>query len=446
MSNGLFLPYQRDWINDRSRFKIIEKSRRTGMTFAQSWEDVEDCLKKRVPAVWFSSSDESAAKEYMEYCQNWAKVLNMAAEPLGQEIIEKETVTTLKFKNGTKIVALSSNPKAFRSKGGKVVLDEFAFHDKANELYKAAKPSITSMKGLFPLRVISTHNGKNCRYFEFLDQAKKGKIPWSVHYVDIYKAVDQGYLDKIYGRTTTREEKDQWLAEEKAATGDDLVWQQEYCCIPVDESTAFLTYDLIKACEDDSILYFTFPESAYFMGIDIGREKDLTVVWIVEKTATQKITRYVLELKKTAYSEQLDIISDLIDETKARRVCVDASGIGDMPAETLQERHGRYKVEKVKFTNPIKEELAVNVKIHFEDRLVLIPQSEEIRRDLHSIRKLSTSAGNSRYDAGRSNGSHADRFWALALALHACDNDQAPLIECIFSANPRKMMRALDGF
>ena len=184
---GFFLPYQAEWINDKSRYKIIEKSRRTGMTYAQSWEDVEDCLTSRVPAVWFSSADESAAKEYMEYCQHWAKAVNVAAiKSIGNEIINRETVTTLHFNNGTKIVALSSNPKAFRSKGGKVVLDEFAFHDNAIELWRAAKPSITSMKGLFPLRIISTHNGKGCLYYQFLEDAKKGKLPWSVHYVDIY--------------------------------------------------------------------------------------------------------------------------------------------------------------------------------------------------------------------------------------------------------------------
>lgn len=444
----LFLDYQKQWINDKSRFKIIEKSRRTGMTFAQSWEDVEDCLKKRVPSVWFSSSDESAAKEYIEYCQGWANSLNKAAiASTKDEIIDKESVTTIRFNNGTKIVALSSNPKAFRSKGGKVVLDEFAFHDNAEALYRAAKPSITSMKGLFPLRIISTHNGKNCKYYQFLKDSKDGKMPWSVHYVDIFKAVEQGYLDRIMGRETTSEERQEWLEQERRATGDESLWLQEYCCIPVDEATAFFTFDLIKTCEFDNILYEdVFPPSNYYIGIDFGRQKDLTVAWVIEKEGSLKTTRYILEMQNTPYSEQVERLSDLIIRTNARKVCADATGIGDMPVEKLQELHGEYTVEKVKFTNTVKEELVINTKMHFEDRLILIPEKDVIRRDLHSIRKIVTVAGNTRYDAKRTKDGHADRFWALALSLHATDNERSDIIHVVTSRNRYSSSKILRGY
>lgn len=62
-----FLPYQIRCLNDSSKVKIWEKSRRIGATYVQSYEDVRDCVKRIVPAVWFSSADESAAREYMRY-------------------------------------------------------------------------------------------------------------------------------------------------------------------------------------------------------------------------------------------------------------------------------------------------------------------------------------------------------------------------------------------
>ena len=46
-------------------------------------------------------------------------------------------------------------------------------------------------------------------------------------------------------------------------------------------------------------------------------------------------------------------------------------------------------------------------------------QRDAIRADLRSIRKTTTAAGNIRFEADRGPGGHADRFWALALALHA---------------------------
>jgi phage FluMu gp28-like protein len=42
-----------------------------------------------------------------------------------------------------------------------------------------------------------------------------------------------------------------------------------------------------------------------------------------------------------------------------------------------------------------------------------------IRADLRSVTKQTTEAGNIRFTAERTPDGHADRFWALALAVHA---------------------------
>ena len=110
-----FLPYQMRWLNDNSKVKIWEKSRRIGATYVQSYEDVRDCVKRIVPAVWFSSADESAAREYIDYCKQWATLFNIAAKDLGEQVLDKEKdikAYVIQFSNGTKIHALSSNPIA----------------------------------------------------------------------------------------------------------------------------------------------------------------------------------------------------------------------------------------------------------------------------------------------------------------------------------------------
>jgi phage FluMu gp28-like protein len=48
-----------------------------------------------------------------------------------------------------------------------------------------------------------------------------------------------------------------------------------------------------------------------------------------------------------------------------------------------------------------------------------IPSDEHITADLRSIKKENTAAGNIRFAADRGKNGHADRFWALALAIHA---------------------------
>ena len=92
MSNkpSFFLPYQTRWLNDKTKIKIWEKSRRIGATYVQSYEDVVDCVKKKVPAVWFSSADESAAREYIFYCKQWANLFNVVAKDLGEQVIDSD--------------------------------------------------------------------------------------------------------------------------------------------------------------------------------------------------------------------------------------------------------------------------------------------------------------------------------------------------------------------
>ena len=105
-------PYQKEWLADTSRYKIWEKSRRIGATYVQSLEDVLDCLKKPRLAVWFSSADDSAAKEYIIYCAHWAKAANAVASKVSEEIMDERddiTVYNISFKNGSRINAMSSN-------------------------------------------------------------------------------------------------------------------------------------------------------------------------------------------------------------------------------------------------------------------------------------------------------------------------------------------------
>ena len=443
-----FLPYQVRYLKDKSRIKIVEKSRRVGFTYVQSYEDVDDCVMKRVPQVWFSSADESAAKEYIEYCALWAKVFNLAVSSIDEEYVdEKKDITAyvIRFKNGTKITGLSSNPKKFRSKGGKVVLDEYAWHEDDKALWDAARPAITWG---FPLRILSTHNGKSCKYYHFLEDVKSEKLNWSLHSVPIQKAVAEGLADKILGRKLTDEEREEWIEEERKNCGDHETWLQEYCCIPVDGQSAFLPYDLIRTCEVPAIEILKPIEEIkgdLFIGYDVARKKDLSVCWALERTDRFLITRFFDVMKKTKFSVQREYLEHVFKHRSVMRGCLDASGLGMQLAEEIQETFGKYRVEDITFTARIKEEMAYGIKSKMEDRELLIPSDFDVREDLHSIKKITTSSGHIRFDVkdSKTNG-HGDRFWAMALAKHAVSNDTGPIK--ISSGKRSRRRKITDGY
>jgi len=431
--DDFFLPYQQRWLEDNSTYKIWEKSRRIGATYVQSFEDVRDCVSKAVEEVWFSSADESAAREYIEYCQKWVKLFNSAAKFLGSVVIDSDNdikAYVIEFTNGTTINALSSNPKRFRSKGGKIILDEYAHHNNPQDLWSAASPC--TMWGA-PTRILSTHNGQNCQFYKFIADIKAKKLDWSLHTTPLQLAVAEGLVDKICEKETTDEERQLWLEKQEKNCVSTYTWLQEYCCIAVDETSAFLPYELIIPCEADDLLQsLENIKGCLYVGMDIGRDHDLSVIWVLEKLGKVVYTRLVKPLPNMLYQKQEEELYKILNHPKFRRCCLDATGLGNQFAERASLEFGKYRVEGLKFTNPLKGDLAYGLRTHFENRTVYIPSKPEIREDLHSIQRTTTSSGHTRFDAERSAlTGHADRFWALALALYAAKGNDDEGIEIL---------------
>lgn len=447
-ASNYFMPYQNEWLDDDSKIKIWEKSRRIGATYVQSYEDVMDCLRGNVDAVWFSSADLTAAREYIEYCCKWAKAYNMAAEDLGERVVDEAKgikAFGVRFDNGNRINALSSNPTQFRSKGGKVVLDEFAWHDDQDGMWAAARPVITWG---YPLRILSTHNGKSCRYFKFIDRIKKGQLSkWSHHVTTIIDAVDDGLADKILKRPLSQAERKEWLREEEENVGDHNTWLQEYLCIPVDEATAFLTYKMIENCERDDILRPLDDISGdLYVGMDIARNKHLSVIWGIELVHDIRLTRFVTTMANTKFAKQRETLYNYLEHRTMRRACLDSTGIGNQLSEEAQDKFGKFRVEQVTFTNASKEKMAHNLYIAMEDVRFLLPNEFAIRESFHSLRKITTAAGNVRLDASenKKTGSHGDEFWSAALANEAVSDYDGPVN--VTSGAPRSAHNLVRGY
>ena len=421
---SFFLPYQVRWLEDKSKIKIWEKSRRIGATYVQSYEDVYDALNVKIHNkpidVWFTSADITAAKEYINYCEYWAKMFNAGFKALGEQIIDEDKdikALSIEFSNGARINALSSNPTQFRSKGGKVVIDEFAFHKDPVALWKAAKPVITWG---YPLRIISTHNGQNCLYYQFVKKCQQGKLNWSLHSTPIFLAVEEGLVDKIYDRQTTKEEREEWLKNEKDNCADEVTWQQEYCCIAVDEAGAFLPYELIASCYENCLLPLEKIKDSFYVGFDVGRKKDLSEIFILEKLGSVDYTRINITLKNMPYRDQKRVLYKYLAHPNFRRAAIDATGIGNQLAEDAQFDFGRHRVDAIMFTAKVKEELAYDLLQAFQDKTIRIPDDELLTNDLHSVKRIPTDTGVVKFDVDRSEtDGHADRFWGLALAKFA---------------------------
>lgn len=454
-TNEILLPYQRAWLNDKSQIKHAEKSRQIGFTWVQALEDILDIgVEQKCERSYLSSKDLSSIELYIDYCKFWGKRVGVALDDVGVEFLDVDkdvSARCIRFKHGGKIYGTSSSIGALRGKNGKISLDEFAFHKDAELLWDAAKPATTWG---FPMRVFSSHNGKQSLFYSQIDDAKNGKFPSSVHTITLYDAVRQGMLSKIRRRSVSLEEQNAWMQEQFSTSrgAKNITWVapdstefkvsqaalQEYLCQPVDETTAFMTYDFIDTCVRQNILReFSSITGDIYVGMDIARRRNLTVIWVAEKLGDVLYTRKIIVLPNTAYRVQREYLYSILTHPKCRRCCIDATGIGAQLAEDAVMDFGTYMVEDITFTAPIKSSLAEGLRRSMEDLNFLVPDDVEVREDFHSIKKEVTASGHVRFDAKESeDGSHADRFWAAALCKHAAGTFES--IEPAFVGSGRR--------
>jgi phage FluMu gp28-like protein len=163
------------------------------------------------------------------------------------------------------------------------------------------------------------------------------------------------------------------------------------------------------------------PLGQIYLGVDIGRKKDLTVIVVLEKLGDVYWVRGIIRMRGRKFAEQRAVIDELYRKFQVRRHCQDATGLGMQMAEELTTSYGTSRVEAVTFNMAVKEDLAVRTRRNFEDKTIRIPEDRALRSAIHNIRRIATAGGHFRFDAERSEAGHSDEFWALALALMAAD-------------------------
>ncbi len=423
---AIFLPYQGRWIADESRLKLMRKSRQIGISWSTAYAAVARTGKEGARHdQWVSSRDDIQARLFLEDCKLFTGVLDMAARDMGEQVIDEKTRQTayvLSFTTGKRINSMSSNPDAQAGKRGGRILDEFALHPDPRKLWAIAYPGITWGGNM---EVISTYRGTknffNQLTVEVLEQGNPKKI--SLHTVTLQDALDEGFLYKLQ-QSLPADDEVQAMDEAayfdfvKSGCADEESFLQEYMCIPANDDAAFLEYDLIAACEYPANADWRRTEGGeLFAGVDIGRKHDLTVLWVVERLGDVLYTRHIEALKNMSKAEQEAVIWPWMQ--RCARTAMDATGLGIGWADDAQRKFGTYAVEPVTFTPRVKESLAYPVRAQMEDRRLRVPFDKHVRADLRSVTKQVTSAGNIRFTAERTPDGHADRFWALALALHA---------------------------
>jgi len=403
------LSYQRADVESPARFRWCCWSRQTGKSFTKSLRRLLRGLQRRRTQI-FLSAGERQSRELMAKVHQHCRALNIATRFFGDQSLSGTSIRalTVGLPNGVRIIGLPANPATIRGFTGDVLLDEFAMHRDDREIWAAVFPIALRDQG--EIDIASTPKGSTNLFAQL-----RHNTMFAHSTVTLEQAIRCGL--------------DVDAEQIRRSMHDDELYRQEFCCEFLDEASAFLTYEQIASAEDVS-LPDTFDGSLLarctgplYAGVDIGRHRDRSVFWVVERDGGALVTRGVRVTQGEPFSQQAEALHEMLSLGQMRRCCIDAGGMGMPLAEAAVEQFGRSRVEPVQFTLSVKDELAVHLRLRIEEGSLRIPVSEEIRNDFHGVRRTVGCAGPARYDAARTAGGHGDRFWAACLAIRAAGSE-----------------------
>ncbi|HHL33115.1 MAG TPA: hypothetical protein ENJ30_01980 [Desulfobulbaceae bacterium] len=455
----VFLSYQRAWTGDEAPVKIIEKSRRIGLSWCESADDVLFAAQESGgDDVWYIGYNKDMAEEFIGDCADWVEKFDKAAGAIEEEIIkdgDKDILTfRIRFASGNKIVALSSRPSNLRGKQGRVVIDEAAFHDDLKELLKAAM-ALLIWGG--QVRVISTHDGDENPFNELIKDVRAGRKPYSIHRVTFDDALAAGLYKRIclvQNKKWSQEAEDTWRQGMIDFYGDTA--DEELFCVPSQGSGTFLSRVLIENCMSDEIPVIRYGQKDAFkyqpeairiseveawcedflsdllaeldskrlsyLGEDFGRTGDLSVIIpLQEQQDTTYRAPFVLELRNMPFQQQKQILFYIIDRLpRFQHGSFDARGNGQYLAEVAAQRYGQSRISEVMLSESWYRENMPKYKAAFEDKSILLPKDADIIEDhrafkvIRGVAKLPDKKTKTGTDQR-----HGDAGVAGAMAWHA---------------------------
>lgn len=460
-ANDVLLGYQKRWIADGSPLKIAEKSRRTGITWAEA---ADACLTAAAQKAaggtnhFYVGSNKEMAREFIDAVAMWARAFDKAAGEICEEVLEDEDKDILTFvvyfPSGFKVQALSSNPSNLRGMQGNVTIDEAAFHERLAEVLKAALA--LTMWGA-KVRLISTHNGVENLFNELIQDSRAGKKRYTIHTVTLDDACSEGLYQRICqvkGTEWSQQSEDEWKAGllKDTATEEDAL--EEYFCVPKQSGGSYLSRALIEARMYDapviqyegSTEFNAWPEHLreaemrdwcerqllpellklnsqheHNVGEDFARNGDLTVIApLAVDPQLNRVVPFLLELRNVPFRQQEQALNYVVDRLP-RFNCgaLDARGNGQYLAEQTAYRYGSDRIHTVMLSATWYRDNMPKMKALFEDDQIRIPKHADVLADLRAVQVVQGIPKVPDERTGAQKNRHGDAAIAIAMAVFA---------------------------
>jgi phage FluMu gp28-like protein len=426
--------------SDESMFRIENKSRQIAWSFSAAADAIASMILERRDSI-FVSINQDESQEKIRYANSIYENLHISRP--GRV---RDSLSEIEFSNGVRISSFPSRPVRGRPRSN-LYLDEFAHAQMDRAIYTGSLP-VLSKGGR--LRVGSSPMGASGVFWEIYEERlqrypgyQRHATPWWAVYSF---STDVRHALALAPSLLTAQRVAQFGNERIQALYANMPeedFQQEYECLFVDETTAWIPWSEIRAAQDQDLACWSATarasltpeimqaiyglveavrrgdvEPAFAAGVDIGRTRNTTEIFLVGlSTVGSYPLRLAITLDAISFDDQLEIILLVLKYLPVYIMLIDQTGLGRNLAENAASRHP-IKVQPVDFTNASKLVWATDAKTLIQGGRTPIPVDRELAYQIHSIKKLITASRNLVFDTATNEKHHADKFWAWALALH----------------------------
>ncbi len=202
--------------------------------------------------------------------------------------------------------------------------------------------------------IVSTHNGEDSEFARLCKAIREETQPGSIHKLTFRDALDQGLYQRICevtGEILSQEAEEQWEVEVRTEYGEDAA--EELDCIPASGAGHWLSWPLIHGAEHENAgdpqLH---REGVTYIGVDVARQRDLWVAWVLELVGEDLWTWEIVTLHDQTFATQDAVLDELVDWYRPIRIKMDQTGMGEKPVEDAQKRYGSMRVEGVIMPGP----------------------------------------------------------------------------------------------
>ena len=277
--------------------------------------------------------------------------------------------------------------------------------------YSVLFPMLQTTQGT--LIASSTPWGKDSVFYKFTRDPTFSKHRVRIGEVIDAKLATKEFVEEMRQRTPSERFRREYLAE--FVENELTYFSQKLITQCIDSELAPITDDWTKR--------FQAPPGRYFLGVDLGKKVDRSVIAVMRWVGGGKDgVAELVGLKdfplETPYATVIGMVKVICGKlNRVEKVLVDQTGVGEFIVEEMKTAGIRSMVEGVMLTVPSKQEILGYMKHLMESDALSLYYDPDLIAQINIEHYELTKTGQILFS--HPDGTHDDKVWALSLATYA---------------------------